>query len=232
MPNILYDTLQEELVALLSLDQGVDDYRVKTFLKMAVREVLEEFKDNIGTRTTDLISLTIETDPYSGNDVSRIYLPNDAYIPLQILIQGYEVTPVSSAEFEKIKVSSRGTRGFHGKVVQREDGVTYVETWPTITQTNAVVNLTYRVTSEDVGKIPEHYKNVILYCVAKHWYNFVHTENPIMSSRMEKRYKESVARIRSDFANIEMAQDRPYENEWGNQFAFFIDRNDRHIRSY
>lgn len=231
MPNISYDKLQEDLVAVLQLDQHQEDYRLLVHLKMAVRDAIEEFVDNVGTRTTNALPIALEQDAALDEQVTRVYMPNDCASPRQLLINGYEVRPVGSDIYEKVTRTTIGSGGFYGKTVVREDGVSYVEVWPSITQTDALVTLTYRISSDDVGRIPEQYRNLIIYGAARHWYALAHTDNPIMLSRMDRFYSKYLARLRSNIANQNTKQLRPYETEWLDQFQFFIDHNDRDIRS-
>lgn len=231
--NILYSQLQDELVAVLGVGQSEEEYRIEVFLKMAVRDILDEFKDNIGTRTVRDLNITLETDVDDGEQISRIYMPDDCWTVRQIMVEGIEIEPVDSSVFEKIKRSATSGTGYVGKIAQREDGRVYCEVWPTISTTTYDIAVSYKIASEDVGRIPQIYKNAVVYGVASHWYNFVHTENPVMKSQMNKLYKQYIGKLRSDVNNTrdQKINYRPFEYEWENQFLYFTDRNDRDRRN-
>lgn len=231
MANLAYDEMQTALVAVLNGTQGQDDYRIDNCLKMAVTDVISEFVDNIGSRTTSAVSLTNEDDEILDVEVTRVYLPADCWMPRQLLIGGYEVEPVASDMYEKLARSTRAERGFIGKIVQREDGVMYIEVFPAIASgSTATVVLSYRISSDDIGRIPAQYRNLIIYGAAKHFYTFVAIDNPVIPSRIAKEYKTYLAGCRSAISNTRVTQTRPYESEWENLFAFFVDRNDRDTR--
>ena len=231
MPNLAYDDIQTAVTAVLSGVQGQDDYRVDTFIKMAVNDAISEFVDIIGTRTTSAVELTNVDDEILDVEVTRVYLPADCWMPRQLLIGGYEVEPVASDMYEKLARSTRAERGFIGKSVQREDGVMYIEVFPAIAlPSTATVVLTYRISSEDLGRVPARYKNLIIYGAAKHYYTFVVTDNPVVPSRIAKEYQKYLTSCRSAIANTRVSQTRPYESEWENLFQFFVDRNDRDTR--
>lgn len=229
--NILHDSLKEELRALLGVSSNTEEFRIDVCLKMAVRDIISEFVDNIGSRTTRDLVIKVEDDLTDGTDISRIYLPDDCWSVRQVMIEGIEVEPVTSDVYEKMKRSGASGVGYFGKTVQREDGRCFLEIYPTITTTDYDIAITYRVASDDVGRIPEIYKNVILYGTAKHWYTFIHVDNPVMKSQMASEYKKYVAGLRADIANTYGSPHlRPYEKEWEKQFLFFVDRNDRDNR--
>lgn len=227
--TILYTQLEEELKAVLKVD-ATEEYRLMVFLKMAVRDVMREFVDRIGTKTTKSINFTIEEDPETGYDRSRLYLPDDCWSVRQIMVEGIEVAPVDQLDFEKLTRIGTSGSGWIGKIDQREDGRMYVETYPTTNVTNYSVAITYRVASDDVGRIPEVYKNAIIYGTAKHWYTFVHTENPVMKSQMIAEYKKYIAQLRVDIGMEDVSVNRPYETDWERQFTFFAYSNDRDRR--
>lgn len=228
--NILYTTLQEELKAVLRVGPNEEEYRIPIFLKMAVRDVMREFVDRIGSKTTQALNFTTETDPETGYIRSRIYLPDDCWSVRQVMVEDIEIVPVDALDFERISRVGTAESGWVGKVEQRDDGRMYIETFPTINVTNYNVVVTYRVSSDDVGRIPEVYKNVIIYGTAKHWYTFVHTENPVMKSQMATEYKKYLAQLRSDVGSEDIQVNRPYETDWERQFTFFAYANDRDRR--
>jgi hypothetical protein len=228
--NIIYDTLKEKLLGVLFGVDGEDDFRVDTMLKMAVRDIINELGDSVGTITTRSINITVEEDADDGEDISRIYLPDDCVLVKQVLIEGIEVEPVTSAVFEKLKRSVSSGMGYFSKVARRIDGKLYLEIFPTLIVTDYDIAITYKLQSDDVGRIPLQYENAVIYGTAAHWYNIIHIENPVMSSKMTKRYKEYIGSLRADVSNVDPEQLRPYQTEWEKQFRFFTDRNDRDRR--
>jgi len=229
--NILYDELSEELKAVLKIGSTDEEYRIPVYLKMAVRDVMREFVDQIGSKTTRALTLVNETDPHDDEDRSRIYLPDDCASVRQVMIENIEFRPVEPDIFEKIKRSGSSQTSYIAKVERREDGRVYIETFPVISAGDYNIAVTYKISSDDVGLIPELYKNAIIYGTARHWYSFVHTENPVIKSQMQKYFKEYIGQLRTDVANIDTEQNRPYETEWEKQFTFMSYRNDRDRRN-
>jgi hypothetical protein len=228
--NLLYEELSEELKAVLKVGSQDEEYRIEVFLKMAVRDVMREFIEQIGTKTTDALPLVLETDPVTEIQRSRIYLPDDCWSVRQVMLGNGELKPVPQDVFEKYKRQGSSITSFISTIGQRNDGRIYLETYPTIGGSNVATSVTYRVASDDVGRIPEVYKNVIIYGTAKHWYTFVQTENPVMKSQMAREYKNYIAQLRVDVSDAKETVRRPYEVEWERQFTFFSFRNDRAYR--
>ena len=85
MANLDYESFTESIRTVLKLRNSQDDAIVKEITQAAVRDLIEEFDSDVGSRTD--FTLKVTQEQLDGVKwVSRIYLPNDALYVRQIYV--------------------------------------------------------------------------------------------------------------------------------------------------
>lgn len=226
MANLDYDRFTESVRTVLKLRNKQDDAIVKEIVQAAVRDLIEEFDSDVGSRTDWSRSIEQVTLP-DGPTVSRIYLPEDAlylreaYVGTQ-LVQAIDMTDVEFwYQFRDFTTSLSGLYAFIGR---DEAGNMYLEFATPISVTeDTLIRIDYRLYSSDITYIPEAYKNLVLYASIYHYRNWYMLDDVAAQSKAEDNYKKYLTRMRADTANQVNDQKRPYEVEWKKNFRFVME---------
>ena len=225
MANLDYESFTESIRTVLKLRNSQDDAIVKEITQAAVRDLIEEFDSDVGSRTD--FTLKVTQEQLDGVKwVSRIYLPNDALYVRQIYVGSTLVEPINmlDAEFwgnHSIYISN--LIGVHAFVGRNESGKMYIQ-FASLLESD-YIRVDYRIHSSDITYIPEAYKNLVLYASICHYRNWYMTDDVAAQSKAKDNYREYLARMRADTANQDLNQKRPYEVEWKNMFRFVLESN-------
>lgn len=225
MANLNYENFTESIRVVLKLRNGQDDAIVKEITEAAVRDLIEEFDSDIGSRT-DFSRTISQVEIPNGPTVSRISLPEDALYLRQCYVGSSLVMPIDVIDTEQwldYRSNVGILTGLQAFVARDEFGKMYLQFATPISLAEGVpVRIDYRIHSSDITYIPEAYKNLVLYAAIYHYRNWYMLDDPAMQSKAEDNYKKYLSRMRADQANQVTNQKRPYEVEWKKMFEFVL----------
>ena len=234
MANLNYDSFTESIRTVLKLRNKQDDAIVREIVEAAVRDLIEEFDSDIGSRTDFTIPLSQE-EREDGCKVTRMYLPEDALYVRQIYIGDVLVEPVDVIDlpfwrdYRELSTRLTGLQAFIGRT---ECGTMYVEfAVPFCVDDCTTIRVDYRVHSSDISYIPESHKNLALYAAIYHYRNWYMLDDPAIQSKAEENYRRYLARMVSGQGNQVTNQKRPYEVEWKKLFRFVLEGSANDISS-
>lgn len=221
MANLDYDGFTESVRTILKLRNQQDEAIVREIVEAAVRDLIEEFDSEIGSRTD--YTLTVENVMIGDEaEVSRIILPDDCHYVRQVYLNNCLVTPINIAD-AKMHESDPHSGSIHAFAGRSEDGCMYIEFAELLREDICDVRVLYRVHSSDISYIPEAFKNLVLYAAMYHYRNWYTLDDPAMQSKAEAVYNKYLARMRAEQANQNTNNKRPYEVEWKKMFRFILE---------
>lgn len=235
MANLNYDDFTESVRTVLKLRNSQDDAIVREIVEAAVRDLIEEFDSDIGSRT-DYCLCVEQVDLGCGKTVSRIYLPDEAMWIIEAYIGNTLITPIDMTDkkfWEEYTCASEYTGGLPAFVGRTECGQMYLEFASNITVSEGVeIAVLYRISSSDVSYIPEAYKTLMLQAAIYHYRNWYILDNPAAVSKARENYREYRAKFVAEQGNQSTNNKRPYEVEWKKIFRFILEgsKNDFYSR--
>lgn len=228
MANLNYDSFTESVRTILKLRNAQDDAIVKEIVEACVRDIVEEFDSDIGSRTDYSLKITNVQIP-DGPLVSRIYLPEDCHYVRQVEIGNTLVTPVDVTDVQfwrNYRTFVGRLTGLNGFISRDDNGNMYMELTSPITVDDRVpIIVDYRVYSSDISYIPEAYKTLVLYGAVYHYRNWYGVDAVEIQSKAEMNYNKYLSRFRSEQANQNTANKRDYEVEWKRMFRYVLESN-------
>lgn len=239
MANLNYDSFIKSLRTVLETRNNQDDAALSEVIEAAVRELIEEFDTEIGSRT-DRCPEICNVELQDGCIATRIYLSDDVMYVKEAWINGVQITPVDILDEEMWNQAGSNYSynvGYNAFIERTPDGCMYIQL------TNAInidpncpprVKVVYGVTSSDISYIPEAYKTLIIYGAVMHYHNWFLTDQIEAVSKATQNYDKYLKRMRAQFANQIVHQKRPYEVEWKKMFRFILEgsREDFYSRGY
>ena len=225
MANLDYESFTESIRTILKLRDSQDSAIVKEIVEASVRDLIEEFDSDIGSRTD--FELTVEDVTEGSQTFSRIYLPDDAHYVREVwvgdnLVQPIDVTDSKFwSDYQSYLVGPTILQAFIGR---SEFGKLYIQfPYQLSVSSDVVIRVDYRLHSSDITYIPEAYKNLVIYASIRHYRNWYDIDNEVAQSKAEASYNKYLARMRADIGNQVMNKKLDYEVEWKKMFRYLLE---------